>query len=147
MEDNGVFLDADVEAPRGVLCLDMVGVVSVDPGIVERRFDLGVMYGFIMDEGGGDAAENDARVVGTGIMLRLCCGGLVGVTVSIPAIVAAALKSVFIGGGESMGEGASLDVTEDAYASDADDDRDDNPEPALRLVLVVEAESFENDEA
>lgn len=46
-----------------------------------------------------------------------------------------------------MGDEASVDVTEDAYGSDADDDRDDNPDPALRLVLVVEAESLEYEEA
>lgn len=96
VEDNGVVLDAEVEAPRGVLCLDRVGVVSVDPGMVERRFDLGVTYGFIMDDGGGDAAEKDPRVVGTGIRLRLCCGGLVGVICSVFVVITVVLNSVFM---------------------------------------------------
>ena len=52
--------------PTGVLGLDTVGVVSVDPGIVDRRFDLGVMYGCEV----GDAVGVELRT-GTGIILHL----------------------------------------------------------------------------
>lgn len=54
---------------RGVFDLETVGVVSVEPGIVESRLDLGVMYEFMAD-GGGRVADD--RVVGTGIKLLRC---------------------------------------------------------------------------
>ena len=102
-------------SPSGVFDLDTVGVVSVEPGIVERRFDLGVMYEY---EGEG-AAGTEWRT-GTGIRLRRfgawslmrCVGGAL---VSVSKLFD--VSNSFVDEGELAGEDVAVEVTEEVKDS------------------------------
>lgn len=59
----------------------------------------------------------------------VCCRVEVGLSVAVPD-----LKSFLVGGGDSAGEEGSVDVTDEAYASE-EEDRMDNPDPPLTLVF------------